>query len=135
MVSLYKKGDIMKYVRHFVQKTIKTDDPDEFDALVNGVYIEAAKGGKEPEIHFFDAKGFCASIKYFISLTLPESLAEEYEMRGLGEVCDACPYFTPITDKRCKRTICKKTEKTTWTGASACDIYYKEFREAKNGSN
>ena len=123
----------MKYVKHYVQKTVKTNTPEEFDEIVNGVYIEAAKYGKEPEIHFFDAKGFCASIKYYISLSLPENLAEEYELRGLGEVCDACPYFTPITDRRCKNTICKKTEKNTFTGCHACDIFYKEFREVYHG--
>lgn len=125
----------MKYVKHYVQKTVKTTKADEFDEQMNLIYLEAAKGGKEPEIHFFDREGFCASIKYFVSLTIPETISEEYELRGEGAYCPECPYFIPPQDKRFKRTTCSKTMDRTNSDARACDIFYREFRENKDGKN
>lgn len=125
----------MKYIKHYQQKTIKTSDPEEFDILMNSIYEEAAKGGKEPEIHFFEGMGFCASIKYFVSLNLPETLAEEYELKGLGCRCTDCPYFEPPKDKRFKTSVCPRTNLRTCFDRNACDIFYKEFREASHGEN
>lgn len=125
----------MKYVRHYEQKTIKANDPEEFDILMNMVYREAAKSGKEPEIHFFDSMGFCASVKYYISVNLPETIAEEYELKGLGEKCCACPYFSKLQDKRFKSSLCTCLNRRVYIDSPACDIFYKEFREADNGSN
>jgi hypothetical protein len=122
----------MKLVRHFEQKTIKTSSAEEFDILMNSIYKTAVRGGKEPEVHYFEGMGFCASVKYFVAKDIPETLAEEYELRGQGEVCDACPYFTPPKDKRFKTSLCQRTNRKTCYDSSACDIFYKEFREARN---
>lgn len=36
----------MKYVKHYRQQTVKTDDPKEFDDLINEIFIRAAGSGK-----------------------------------------------------------------------------------------
>ena len=125
----------MKYLRHYEQKTIKANCPEDFDAEMNIIYQKAAQSGKEPEVHFFDGMGFCASVKYYISANLPETLSEEYELRGEGEHCKTCPYFEPLKDKRFKFSTCAKTENRVCADSPSCDIFYKEFREDSHGKN
>ena len=125
----------MKYIRHYEQKTVKAANPEDFDHEINLIYQEAAKYGKEPIVHFFDGMGFCASVKYYISFNQPETIAEEYELKGLGEKCCACPYFSPLQDKRFKSSLCSCLEKRVYMDTPACDIFYKEFREDDHGKN
>ena len=111
----------MKYVKHYRQQTVKTDDPKEFDDLINEIFIRAAGSGKEPEVHFFEGMGLCASVRYFVNLTIPESLSEEHEARGEFHKCYECPFFEVVPGKK-KKGTCPKG--STWIDSNVCDIYY-----------
>ena len=113
----------MKYVRHYKQQTIKTDDPKEFDDFMNEIFMRASAGGKEPEVHFFEGMGFCACVRYFVSLTVPETLAEEKEALGEFHDCIECPYFT-LTPGKKKKGTCIKGQ--TWVDSRVCDAYYEK---------
>lgn len=118
----------MKYVRQFKQKTIKSDDPMEFDQMINAVYMVAAGGGKEPEIHYYDGMGLCASVRYFVNEMIPEDTKDEYEMLGDYRYCVECPLFKMPEDRRVKRTICEKGHRT-YTDSKACNDYYVMLKE------
>ncbi len=112
----------MKYVRHYKQKTIKSDDPKEFDDLMNAIFISAAQGGKEPEVHFFEGMGLCASVRYFVSLSIPETISEQHEVLGERHQCSECPLFSMTPGKK-KHGACVKG--ATWSDSPVCDEFYK----------
>ena len=72
----------MRYVRQYMQKTVRTDDPQLFDEMINSLYLKAATSGKEPEIHYFEGMGFCASVKFFMVQQIAENTKDEFEMIG-----------------------------------------------------
>lgn len=114
----------MKFVKHFKQQTVRTNDPREFDALVNEIFIQAAQGGKEPEVHFYDSQGFCATIRYFVNLQIPETISEEFELRGEKHYCAECQYFSISSDRRYKYGHCSLYDKRRCGDTPACDALY-----------
>ena len=47
---------------------------------------------KNPTVSF---EGLIARIQYTEKETIPETLAEEYEAKGIRLTCEDCPYFCP----------------------------------------
>ena len=89
-----------------------------------------------PVVTFSDADPLCAYIKYVASVSVPESLSEEYEEQGTRFICAQCPFFKPVTkddgseDKRCKWGSCEHTELgRTFKTSSACDKLYELIKE------
>ena len=87
--------------------------------------------GKNPTVTF---EGMIARIQYTESETVPESLAEEYEAKGVRLQCQDCPYFTPslkldgTEDKRSKWGGCPFTEyKRTPRDAAACNTLFEKL--------
>ena len=64
---------------------------------------------KRPQVTF---EGLIARISYSESVTIPEDLADQYELAGVRLRCGACPFFEPrlnmdgSEDKRAKRGAC-----------------------------
>lgn len=116
----------MKYIRQFVQETITASTPEEFDILMNAVYSKASEAGKEPDIHFFDRDDFCASVRYFVSKTVPENIKDERELAGDYRYCAECPLFELPSDKRIKYVKCPKHNSLVNGGSRACNEFYEE---------
>lgn len=117
----------MKYVRQFMQKTIKEDDPVIFDEMVNSVYLKAATSGKEPEIHYYDGMGFCATIKFFIQQQIAEDTKDKFEMIGDYHFCSECPEYNLPTDRRIRHFHCNKG-KSIECGSRACNYFYEMLK-------
>lgn len=113
----------MRYVRHYKQQTIKTSDPREFDDFMNEIFMRAAQSGKEPEVHFFENQDFCATVRYFVNLNIPETISEQYEVRGETHQCQECPKYVPITDRRRTTSLCECGKKRC-PDSKACDMFY-----------
>lgn len=118
----------MRYVKQFMQKTIKSDDPVIFDEMINSVYLKAAEGGKEPEIHYYDGMGFCATVKFFINQTIAEDAKDEFEMIGDYHFCSECPYFELPGDRRIRHFHCHKG-KSISTDSRACNDFYEALKK------
>ena len=64
---------------------------------------------RRPQVTF---EGLIARISYSESVTIPEDLADQYELAGVRLRCEACPFFRPrqnndgSEDKRTKRGAC-----------------------------
>ena len=89
---------------------------------------------KNPTVTF---EGLIARIQYTESESVPESLAEEYEMQGVHLTCEGCPFFVPMLkadgseDRRTKFGGCPWTEtKRTARTSRACDLL---FRKVSSG--
>lgn len=116
----------MRYVKRYVQQTIKEDNPVIFDEKVNEVYIKASKSGITPEVNFVNGLGLCASIRYFVSESIPENAKDECELKGIKHICYECPYFEAPSDKRIKQVRCTRGE-VTKAELDCCDIFYEEL--------
>ena len=80
---------------------------------------------KKPIVTF---EGLIARIQYMESETVPETLAEEYEVQGVNLTCEDCPYFCPMIkadgtrDLRAKWGGCHLTEgRIAKKSSRACD--------------
>ena len=80
---------------------------------------------KRPQVTF---EGLIARISYSESVSIPESLVDQYELAGVKLSCGACPFFEPrqnrdgLKDKRAKWGACPCAPfgKTT-KDSSACE--------------
>lgn len=89
---------------------------------------------KGPKVSF---EGLIARISYTETVRKPETLAEEYETRGLRLSCQDCPYFSPILkadgteDGRVKYGDCPFKEfGRTFRDSQACEML---FQKLNNG--
>lgn len=79
-----------------------------------------------------------ARISYTEREQVPESIAEEYEMRGVRLTCEDCPFFTPAIktddseDLRAKWGGCPFAEyKRTTRGSMACDELFQRLNDGR----
>lgn len=69
---------------------------------------------------------FTVYIEIMDEVYIPETLAEEYEVRGCAGHCCECPYFAENPDRRTKWHYCFKHDKKVTKDHFACDDYYLE---------
>ncbi len=70
--------------------------------------------GKHPQVTF---EGLIARISYNESVSIPEDLADQYELAGVNLRCGACPFFEP------RRNVNGSVNKTAKKGACPCAPY------------
>lgn len=84
-----------------------------------------------PDIKWIDGK-YSAVLVYTEHIVEPETLAEEYEMRGEGYTCEACPHRVPITDGRSRHNWrCERRKKGTDIDFPACVTFYEELERGE----
>lgn len=115
----------MKFVRQYVQETVAASSPEEFDTRMNAIFAKASKSGKEPDIHYYP-DGYSATVRYYIHTEIAETLAEEYELKGMGKTCYECPLYSLPEDRRVKYTHCDHGGKIS-ANSDACDWYYEVY--------
>lgn len=111
---------------------VAADSAQTLTELLNAKLVELAD--KRPTVTF---EGMIARIQYVEYQQTPESLAEEYEARGVRLTCEDCPYFCPAIkadgtiDRRNKWGGCPLTEYgRTSKDSRACDTL---FQKLNNG--
>ena len=90
---------------------------------------------KSPTVTF---EGMIARIQYTESDRVPETLEDEYELKGVRLTCEDCPFFTPALkgdgskDLRAKRGGCPFTEsKTTDRRTLACEKLFQMLNDGR----
>ena len=90
---------------------------------------------KNPTVTF---EGLIARVQYTEREEVPESLAEEYQTKGVRLECQDCPFFTQTLkadgseDKRAKIGGCPFTEyKRTTKTAPACDKLFEMLNDGR----
>ncbi len=121
----------MKYIHRKQSRIITGSTADEFQTKLNEALNEVATAGYKHEIQFNMALGFCAFIVFEETRQVPETLAEEYELRGDEYRCSECPMFVLSPDKRVKYTTCKRGCRKISANAWACDWFYKALEDGE----
>ena len=90
---------------------------------------------KSPTVTF---EGMIARIQYTESEQVPESIAEEYELRGVNITCGDCPLFVPALkadgtqDLRANWGGCPVAEyKRTSRRSRACDTLFQMINDGR----
>lgn len=115
----------MKYVRQYIQETVKADTPEEFDARMNSVFAKASKSGKDPNV-YYHPELYSATVRYWVTAEIAETIAEEYELQGQGKKCFECPLYSLPKDKRIKYTHCEHGGRISACD-DACNWYYEVY--------
>ena len=115
-------------------RIIEADDAATFQSELNKALAELAD--LDPEIDTDVRAGFRAFIRYEKSEDIPETLAEQFNVRGISYKCKDCPECSFIRtrtgeiDARQSRGICPHTEYGhCFLDAEACELFYSKLIE------
>ena len=102
------------------------DSASELAEMLDRFYDEHQ--GDKVEVVFCGKYGLSAILSFDETTKKPETLREEYELRGEVYTCADCPHRQPITDGR-KRSkwYCTRRPRGTDLDASACNHFYLEL--------
>lgn len=111
-------------------KTIQASTPAEFDREFNK-FSESVNGEMDLK---WDPSPMCVHLLYTEEKLVPETLAEEFELRGEKYYCKDCPFFKRGKNKRCKSIGCKYSPYGTAAEFNpACEYFFKQLVNGKIG--
>ena len=108
---------------------LECDSAQEFQEKLNLAMREHAT--KHPEVEFNKNKGHSAYISWTEEVTIVESIADEFAMKGIRYVCGECPFFELSKDKRVKYTTCGCDVKNTYYERPACESLYEKIKRGE----
>ena len=121
----------MQYAKKFTQKTVMAKDPDSFDRMINAIYDIAARSQREPEIHYFDGMGLCATVRYYETIEIPETASERFLVAGETHTCADCEHYRPSFDGRVKWVKCAEGGCLAGRTSPACEYHYEELERRR----
>lgn len=96
----------MKVVERTEIKVIEAKSGAEFESLMNNALRDVSSHNSKYQIHWNLSMGHCAYIEYAYTEKIPETLMDEYALRGEVYYCGNCPKFYPSTDGRSRAGQC-----------------------------
>ena len=110
----------MRYESYVVQQTIVADSAREYDRQMNDV-LNNAPGATI--IDRMEDGRYCSIIRYTKHVQIPETIEEEYYLKGYQFSCKECKHFQMPEDKRrCEGTCACGTN--VRIDAMACEYFY-----------
>lgn len=111
-------------------KTIKSDDPFDFDSRLNSFIKSLDKKGIFYEVKVDPTAGLLAFVTYKETVMIAEDIAEEYELAGERHTCKDCPFYVVSTDGRRKYTRCGN-HKLVGKNTPCCDWFYEALDDGR----
>lgn len=115
-------------------RIIDSKDAATFQTEINEALEELA--AYDPQVDSDVTAGFRAFISYEVSEDIPETLAEQFNLRGISYKCKDCPECSRIltrtgeVDQRQSRGICPHTEYGhCFLESEACELFYSKLIE------
>ena len=112
-------------------RVVTAGSGEEFETKLNAVLEELAEKGRKQELTFNLAAGHCAYIRYEETHMIPETIQDEYELRGECYACRDCPHYVPSMDGRRKWSICDYIGERTTAKSAACEWFYKKLAKGE----
>ena len=114
----------MRYVRKKRFRCIQAQDAYSFETEMNELLDVAGI----PEVQYDPNLPFTAYVLYTTETQVAETIAEEYELAGMGKKCGDCPHLENTGDKRKKKFPCPYSKYgETMVTTAACNRYYEEL--------
>lgn len=115
-----------KYMRHYC-RTVQAKSEQAFDKRFAQVSEELQE--KDVEL-VWDSTGMCVHFHYTEPVYVPESVKEEYELKGCSYHCKDCPYFIKGKNGKYKSAGCMyEPDAVDYT--EACEKFYREMATGK----
>lgn len=117
-------------IKHFPKiRAIAADTAEEFETRMN----DLLKRAHNPKYTINVSGGkFFAVVEYREEKLIPETLADEYELRGEVFYCRNCPECKDQYSGRTKRCLCKYAELGyTRKDDHACNWFYKKLAQGE----
>lgn len=109
-------------------QVIEHEDGKTFQILFNDAMKALAE--YDPEFIFKDFPGkHCAYITWIVKETIIETYEDEFLAKGQKRHCKDCPYFDANEDGRIVTGQCCVHDKLVRKDRSACEIFYKRWKE------
>lgn len=119
----------MRYATLKQTKIIQGSTADEFQDRLNAALEEVAKDTSKYELLFNNNAGLCAYVVYEVRRQYAETIADEYELKGIKFHCGDCPMYVLAKDKRIVYTTCKHGVRGCKQAGDACDWFYEELEK------
>lgn len=114
---------------------VQSDSAAAFEGELNARIRELSD--RNPQVKF---DGLTAYISYRETVSVPETIADEFELKGAGFRCEDCPEFQALLkedgteDKRLRYGECQYAEYgRTYKDSPACDMLYKLIKSGRIG--
>ena len=118
----------MKVLESKKYKIIYDKSASGFEKKLNDAIEQLNDHALEVNITEQHQNGVLAYIKYSNDVKIPESIADELELRGLQIKCADCPYIQKTDDQRKKKFPCKYASYgSTFLDSPACNRFYEEL--------
>ena len=118
----------MRYESYVVQQTVVSDSVVEYDRQMNEV-LNNAPGATI--IDRMDNGRYCSIVRYTKTVSIPETVEEEYYLEGKRFYCKDCKYYQPPTDGRRRSGTCE-CGTSVHIDASACEYFYMALRRGED---
>ena len=109
------------------EKTVSAKSAEEFDRLFEK---QSELIGDDYELQW-DSMPLTVHFIYKETVRIPETVADEYEMRGERYYCKDCPYFGKHADGRRRNGGCKYSEHEVVDYTPACELFYKRYAKGE----
>ena len=113
----------MRTESYVVQQTIVSDDAHEYDRQMNDV-LNNAPGATI--IDRMDDGRYCSIVRYTKYVHVPETVEEEYYLKGYKFSCKECKHFHMPEDKRRCEGTCEDG-RAVRIDAFACEFFYERL--------
>lgn len=118
----------MKKIRRKKILTVQGTSAENFDERFN----EASESLPETAELKWDTAPMCVHFIYEEVISVPETIAEEFELQGVHYFCKDCPHLQKGKDKRCKSHGCKYSKYgTVQDFTPACEFFYKQLLQGE----
>ena len=108
-------------------KIVSGRDAFDFETKPNGVLKTLNEKGARYTMQLDPKAGLIAYITVEEEISVPQSVAEEYELVGELHRCVECPFFVRPTDGRRKYTRCPNAHRLTSADGKCCDSFYEQL--------
>ena len=105
-------------------KIIHANSAEEFEESLNRYLSQLAEAKVKYNLSFNNSLGFCAYLIYTEVVDIPESISEEYELRGERRYCTECICCRIPDDRRIKNYQCSHTHSRVSKYSPCCDYFY-----------
>lgn len=106
-------------------RIIHSDQLDEYNYMLNKAMRELRD--KSPRVEFHQTDPTYAIIRYSEKWEEPETLADEYQLKGIRfTCCEDCNCIEGMDDGRRRRYWCRYKDIITY-GDKCCEEFYKRF--------
>lgn len=123
----------MKIKRTQKLEVVQSRNPGDFQDQINEIFERLGEEGIQYKEELFNNEnGFSAYIRYERTERIPESIKDEYELRGIRPKCKDCEFYEPISQYE-GRCFCVRGTLRWNDDVGNCSAFWDRMEEKDEG--